>query len=766
MSGYAARGAAARAPWPVAVAVRMNRLRLALAVLLLALTFGACRREQVTYDFVERFPRADVETGLIDLGTPEARGHLIEGWSYDEQGPGGLSFVWGTGDRSSLRVFVTQPRPLVLALRGWSLPFEGVPPQRVAVRVNEIPADAVDVAPEPAEYRVAVPAGSWVFGENRIELHYAHHSRPVDLDPGARDPRPLAVAWDWLRIEHPLAAGEPHIERSAASSALVLPFGSRVEYYAKLHPESVLDIEGITRWGNGPDAAAPEPVLLEVRVEGDAVEPRTFELPVRSGARGRSRLSLEIDSERVARVSLRALRPEAVPGARAGLRLIAPTLRSRGARGGDGAAGRRASAAARRPNIVLYLIDTLRADRLGCYGNAKPVSPHIDAFAAEATRFARAIAQSSWTRASVASILTGLHPAVHGANRRQDALPLAARTLAERLEAAGYQTAGLVANGNVAREFGFAQGFEVYELELDESDRLNARAFDWLDRRRDGRPFFLYLHAVDPHAPYTPHSPYLERLAPGVPDPGVGSMETLQALEAGRLEPESRREDLAALYDVDIAFNDESFGALLRKLRALGLYDSSLIVLVSDHGEEFYEHGGWQHGETLYREQLDVPLIVKLPGQEGAGRVVSAPVQLVDLVPTILAYLGEDPPAGLQGRNLLPAMRVSGDEPWDRDWAFAHLDLDGREKEAVVTEELSLVETLAGDRPRPAAELFDRSRDPGEQRNLARERPIAVAYLRSLLLAAKLAAPSPLPREEAEVSEKLEGQLRALGYLE
>ncbi|MYC09996.1 MAG: sulfatase, partial [Holophagales bacterium] len=311
----------------------------------------------------------------------------------------------------------------------------------------------------------------------------------------------------------------------------------------------------------------------------------------------------------------------------------------------------------RRPNIVLYVVDTVRADRLGAYGYEKPTSPRLDAFAAGAVLFENAYAQSSWTRPAVASLFTGLLPPAHRTVGRRSVLPEDAVTLAEILAANGYEGMGLVRNPNVSRAFGFAQGFTRFRSEDRERDEtMLDRVRLWLDERQhaDG-PFFLFLHAIDPHGPYDPAPEFEEMFEAGGAPAQYRTVRYLLRLNRGEVEPEpGTAEALSRLYDAEVAQNDDAFGELLDELLVRGLDEDTAVIYVSDHGEEFAEHGRWEHGLSLYEEVLRVPLVMRLPGVP--PRRVAEPAQHVDVLPTLLGYVGiEAPPT--DGRDLLAARR-------------------------------------------------------------------------------------------------------------
>jgi arylsulfatase A-like enzyme len=293
---------------------------------------------------------------------------------------------------------------------------------------------------------------------------------------------------------------------------------------------------------------------------------------------------------------------------------------------------------------------------------------------------------------------------------------------------------------------------------------VTRRALDWLKARRDPRPFFLYLHTVDPHLPYDPPEPHRGRFAATVTDPTVGSMPMMRALErsVGAPVDEEIRGQLVDLYDAEIAANDASFGAFVGGLHELGLYDDALVVFVSDHGEEFFDHGWWEHGDTLYAEQLFVPLLIKFPGRRMAGRRTDVVGCHVDLLPTILASAGAAIPGDIDGRSLLPYLDGRADA---RRAATAYLDLDGNRLESIVLERSKLIRNSGESLfpARPPVQLFDLDRDPRERSNLAAERAVAAGYLQALLRSTT-AGKAALSGEARALPPQVQEQLRALGY--
>lgn len=361
----------------------------------------------------------------------------------------------------------------------------------------------------------------------------------------------------------------------------------------------------------------------------------------------------------------------------------------------------------RKPDVIVYLIDTLRADHLGTYGYERDTSPALDRFAEEAVVFENAYAQSSWTKASVGALFTGLLPSRHGAVRRDQRLRDDATTLAEHLSAAGYRTVAFVSNPNVLPVFGFGQGFDdVFDVDSvmlkGTADRVHAAIYEYLDARapetdEDRAPLFLYVHTRDPHAPYKPPKEFENRFPP--------------ALKGDPL----RR--VLSLYDGEIAFADAEIGRLFERLKRHDLYEDALIMVLSDHGEEFGDHGSSGHGHTLFEEQLRVPLIVRLPGRQRAGTRVKAPVRVVDVLPTVSDLLDIETPDGIDGISFRNSLRGTRGTTYDPT-LFSELDLDGRAVRSLYRPPYKLiVQTL----PRAEAGewLYDLSADARERRNIA-----------------------------------------------
>jgi choline-sulfatase len=388
-----------------------------------------------------------------------------------------------------------------------------------------------------------------------------------------------------------------------------------------------------------------------------------------------------------------------------------------------------------RPPLVLVSIDTLRSDHLPAYGYRGVATPAIDALRADGILFARAYSPIPLTTPSHASILTGLPPPGHGVRdnagyRLETArLPYLPRLLRE----AGYATGAAVSAYSLRGSAGFADGFDLYDDAIPVRPRAGlgglqrpgeetlAALTPWL-RSVAGRPFFLFLHLFEPHTPYAPPEPFASRYP-------------------------------ASPYDGEIAAADRVVGELLAELRRLGVYDGAAVVLLADHGEGLGDHGEDEHGILLYRESLQVPLIVKLPGSRLAGKAVAAPAGLIDVAPTFLALAGLPVPPQMPGVSLVDL--ASGAAPERSLYAetfYARFHFGWSELTSLIDGRYQFLDG-------PDPELYDLTADPGERTNLVRRERRVAAGMRQALAARVRPPEAPAPVDEATRKA-----LAALGY--
>lgn len=466
-------------------------------------------------------------------------------------------------------------------------------------------------------------------------------------------------------------------------------------------------------------------------------------------------------------------------------------------------------------NVLFIVIDSLRPDHVSAYGYERETSPNIDRWAEGGVVFENAMAQAPWTKPSTASMLTSLYPSTHGVNLMASGLPQTVRPLPEIMKENGYRTAVFTADCFVSPMFGYQRGVDCFHargrarftqvmlghlvfrsrrisrLGLGMVDLMGSlerwllgataaaegfRVEDlygaftgWLDEI-GGRRFFAYFHCMEPHEPYAPPSPFDEKFL-GRELQQVGRVEHYPIYRGflpfgrGRRVSADSLENMVALYDGEISYADSWIGELLGDLERRGIFENTLIVLTADHGEEFYDHGGWGHGQSLFQELLHVPLIMSGPRiLPGGGQRIPHVVRHIDILPTILEVCGIPVPEAVDGSSLLPILQ--GEEPPLPSRAVmsevyygghcARALRDGPEK--VIYAEKGGDERLL---------LFDLEWDPGEAENLTeREGGRARALLTRLEEFHRAAAERAAAGYTVTIDEETRERLKALGYVQ
>jgi arylsulfatase A-like enzyme/Flp pilus assembly protein TadD len=394
-----------------------------------------------------------------------------------------------------------------------------------------------------------------------------------------------------------------------------------------------------------------------------------------------------------------------------------------------------------RPNVVLVTIDTLRADRLGCYGNSKIETPHLDGIARSGTLFENAVSHSPLTPPSHASMFTGMYPPVHKVRDTGGfILQPENMTLAEIMQQQGWATGAFVGSAVLSGRFGFSQGFAVYDDQISRplgggiaseyperrAGEVVDRALSWLSSQ-SGKPFFLWVHLFDPHTPYAPPAPFREKY---------------------KERP----------YDGEIAYTDQELGRLFAGIAKKSPPANTLIAVLADHGESLSEHGEFTHGVFLYDSTLRIPFLLAGPGVPQNQRVKQQ-VRSIDLAPTLLELSGVKALQGLQGTSLTPALSRK-EVPVDFSYAetvFSKINMGWSELRAIRTDRWKYVRA-------PKPELYDLAKDPGETTNIIGSHPDEVRELE-----AKLNSVVSIGVQEkvstTMVDRRMGEQLRSLGYL-
>jgi len=435
-----------------------------------------------------------------------------------------------------------------------------------------------------------------------------------------------------------------------------------------------------------------------------------------------------------------------------------------------------------RPNVVLIVVDTLRYDHVGCNGYKRDTTPNIDRLAREGARLEQMVASSSWTIPSLMSLFTSLPPSLHQVTSYQNRLPDGLTTLAAELKNAGYDTFGVVSNPSATSKFGFDAGFKVYddftipmsvemnlfqEFEKPKSVRdavtsahVNRIALQWLETKRDkSKPFFQFLLYIDPHGNYMPPAPYDKMFSTDYKGTVTGRLYEERTKDLSKEE----KEQFKALYDGEIRNVDDHIGRILEALTKLKLDENTIVIVTSDHGEEFWDHDGTFHGHTVYDELVRVPFVVRWPKKIKAGLVLSTQVSQMAVMPTVLEAIGAKAPKQCHGVSILEGLlgnRIPEQkvllEADTSGWG------EGRNLKALRYRNCKVIlDVKSGQRT-----AFDLTNDPGESKplkNAAEYEAVSKELDEYLKILGKLTGEAKAARQ-AEVDEKLLEHLKQMGY--
>lgn len=438
-------------------------------------------------------------------------------------------------------------------------------------------------------------------------------------------------------------------------------------------------------------------------------------------------------------------------------------------------------------HVILITVDTLRGDAISAYNSEAVPTPYIDELARDAVVFTKALSPAPWILPAMASIMTGVSPSVHGAIKPDSRLPDNVKTLAEYMREAGYRTAATGDNTLLKPAHNLGQGFDEYDFFPKVSmgasfgaillqtrrrfqpevstDDLTDLFVQWLRANRKN-DFFLWLHYYDPHGPYTPPPRFLPEESP---EPGIGTrFDRGQEVLEGRFVPSlAERDWIRKLYESEVRYVDRNIGALLRILDRLNLYQESLILFASDHGEEFWEHAGLGHGHSLHDEVLWVPLMIKLPEAEAKGQI-STIVDTTSLMPTVLELCGIPYDAeGFSAGSLVP-LWGDGREPYRAQPIVSTGLLYLEDRESIVFNDMKYLRTLTSGRE----ELYDLVQDSAEKISLVRALPEKVRDAKRLLAKHHRFSGELRRRyrirnaEEARLDEETRERLRSLGNVQ
>jgi arylsulfatase A-like enzyme len=420
-------------------------------------------------------------------------------------------------------------------------------------------------------------------------------------------------------------------------------------------------------------------------------------------------------------------------------------------------------------SVILISIDALRADRLGCYGYSRETTPALDRVAAKGVLFEEASTTGSWTIPSHASLFTGLYPRAHGMRYANSRLPEDVVTLASVLGDNGFSTGAFVNVHLLSTTRGFSRGFDDYRNIPPASgpagsvEQINREAIEWLGRHRD-QPFFLFLHYYDVHSDYQVLPEYRAEFCGPYSGIATGGTDQLKRHRSGGITLDTQdAQHLSDLYDAGVRQFDDAMARFFVKLEAGGLFDRAILVIASDHGEEFFEHGDFLHSRTLYQELIHVQLIMAGPGLP-EGLRIREPVSLVDVAPTIASLLGVGFPSNVDGVDLSGLWKGKIDGAAPRT-IFADADLWAHNPEESHRRLLRRDNyTLHWDSSTDHYSLFDLNTDLGETKNIAERKPEIFLDHRAELMqyAESTRQAGPLPPPSPEEIQRL----KQLGYID
>ena len=637
-----------RSRWTVSAPVFSVLLLFTLALL----AGGGCRSQPSLegtvqqIDLVAGATRAEAwgPVELLDLGTGEHKLNLLDGLYFAEREPDGRTFSWSWGEETSFLLTCPAIRPRTLAIRCRRLDIEALEDLRVAVLLNGNLLGSFAPGTEYIDHRLEAPADAWKVGDNLLVLRYSDDVYLPDVFPGSTDTRRVAVQLDAIRIiVGGREAGEPGAI-CVEDDRIAFPVPTDLAWYLQA-PE-----RGLLVFGSQPGSAAT--MRVTVTAEGDApIE--VFQRQFRAGEKGhRHIVDLDKWSGRFIRLTVSA-DPVGGTGSETGqaFHLVRPEIRTI-APDPQPSLAAPVAASGRPPDILVYVMDALRAGNLSAYGYQRRTSPVLDRLSRRGLLFRNAFSQAPNTTPSVKSLFTGRYLPFTGHAVLSKDHP----TLAEVFSRAGYTTGLFTNNPNLGPEVGYHRGFNHVAREIffhrqpvkDFARQATDAFVNWAGDIPRGKPFFAYVHTIHPHNPYEAPFPFDHTFLPLEQRDRAEDLSTEALLDFAHGERQMGVDTLQRMhdfYDGDILYNDLELGRLLAWLRSAGRDRDTVIVFTADHGEELADHGGLLHGYTLYEEQIHVPLIL-LPPAGGSGRVIADNVCLVDLAPTIfeMARIGDIPP--------------------------------------------------------------------------------------------------------------------------
>lgn len=708
-------------------------------------------------------------SGLInvDLGTIGARKHTNGGWrtGWDTTPRKDGDVTYFEADSKTARVFFKHKKggfdKIIIRMKAVKSA------NKVVFYVNDNPISNTEITGKWEDYTVEIPAKATKNGENQLMMRFTYDTVSEGRKQSAHVDGVWVMPAGAKKASSPTGPSTQKLVYGGVSMDALVAATPQTYTYRLQVPEN-----GTPKLGFG-YAAKAAGAKLTVTAAADGVEAKTlFEETPAPGSWTEKVVDLSAFAGKVTEFQFTA--------------------------GGDWAAGQLVgwgepglytenwddgATAAKEPtkhakHVLIYLIDTMRYDKLGVYNKKSSVkTPNIDAFAAEGTVYDWAYDNENWTKPSCATILTGLYPGTHKTKEDASKLPQKAITLGEHFQKNGFKTSSFIANGYVSDAFGFKQGWNYYTNYIREGkntnvDNLVNDALSWIDKNKDER-MFIYMQTIDPHVPYSPPKEWREKYwkrAYNGPIKPQATGNQLADIKTGKMSvTKEDKRYLEALYDGETAFNDHHFGRLVAALKERGLYEDTAILIITDHGEEFWDHGKVGHGHSLYDEMIHSPFILRYPNKVPQGRRVPHVISMVDVAPTLYDITGVESHDKIEGTTVLDALNGVGDaRP-----RIAVSDFLFRKKSFRAGRYHWITNGRGG-------QLYDVVADRGEQKNVIGKHAIGRAYVRSMAgvfmgskdktrwweNSQREGAKIEVDADMADIDEDLQKQLEAMGYVD
>ncbi|HET6267985.1 MAG TPA: sulfatase [Acidobacteriota bacterium] len=665
------------------------------------------------------------DTTRLDLGVPENKEALWRGWAAVKTDTDGTTAAETYSKTATIRFGCLNRADKTILIRCRTIPGCS-PSQLILPMINGHKLRGQRIIPTFGTYSFAAPASAFVLGVNALTFTFA-----IPKDSPVQK---IGADFDFVhfgRVEEGMSSFQNVIRKGyfSTSHAILGPPSSLLNLYTKVPGNAKLNMEFGFKGKRGSSEQFSISVEDESKKRTELGSATLFDGIISRPSTSKT-FDLKPYAGKIVRISLSA---EPVPNTLKPHSIFWSDVSMKGQIPPSEIQTAAPLYKDKKPNIIIYLVDALRPDHLESYGYKIPTSPNIQNFSKDAAVFDNAYSQVSWTRSSVASIQTGLYPSSHLVEDRLDTLPEYLPTLPGELRKNGYRAVGFITNGNISALFHFDRSFDDYirlgeSLKRKEIHAQSGTLFETVSKyvsmkiSPTSQPAFLYVHATDTHAPYTP-DPQFQLTLPNcnADDPAVYNPD-----KNFRPTNEYTPEQIAciiSLYDSEVLRSDYYFGQFLDLLKKKNLYDNSIIILTADHGESFFEHRVWGHGKTLYESDIRVPLIIRFPQNRFAGEHITQNVRHIDLFPTLLNAIGAPYPKGLQGTSLLPLVEnPRNSEPP----VFSELALDTHHLKAMVDDGYKMILNESNSR----IEMYDLRNDPLETTDVAHQHQVRFHYMR------------------------------------